>query len=111
TPQQSVIGDRALLNGSNGDTQNLAQSPAGATSINGGNASNGAANGDTAHSSTSGGVGTPPFKRRPGRPPRDPVAFYAALSTPATPTVAPLQGQNSREKLMLPHPTFRRTDP
>jgi len=66
--------------------------------------------------------GTPPTKRRPGRPPRDPVAFYAARAAshslvptsngmaPATPRIAPLQNYNAKERLTLPQPSYRKVD-
>lgn len=64
---------------------------------------------------------TPPTKRRPGRPPRDPVAFYAARAaahsaiggngiTPTTTRIAPLQNQNAKERLTLPQPSYRKVD-
>lgn len=60
-------------------------------------------------------------KRRPGRPPKDPVAFYSAKAAklgatliggaPKTPKpVAPVQNINAREKLTLPQPSYRKTD-
>ncbi|TVY47630.1 Peregrin [Lachnellula occidentalis] len=58
-------------------------------------------------------------KRRPGRPPKDPVAFYSAKAakmgatfvTPRTPKiVAPVQNINAKEKLTLPQPSYRKTD-
>ncbi|TVY89205.1 Peregrin [Lachnellula willkommii] len=59
-------------------------------------------------------------KRRPGRPPKDPVAFYSAkaakmgvpfIGTPKTPKiVAPVQNINAKEKLTLPQPSYRKTD-
>jgi NuA3 HAT complex component NTO1 len=64
--------------------------------------------------------GTPPAKRRPGRPPRDPVAFYAARAVkagliltpgaPKTPRIAPLQNQNAKERLTLLQPSYRKVD-
>ena len=56
-------------------------------------------------------MGSPPTKRRPGRPPRDPVAFYAARAaaqsggfagSPMGSMIAPLQNQNPKERLTLP---------
>lgn len=53
-----------------------------------------------------------PLRRRPGRPPRDPVAFYAAQAglTPKTPKVLPIQSQNPKERLDLKQPSYRKTD-
>ncbi|SPO01123.1 related to bromodomain and PHD finger-containing protein [Cephalotrichum gorgonifer] len=58
--------------------------------------------------------GTPP-KRRVGRPPRDPLAFYVArvaegLGTPRTPAVLPIYNQTPKEKLDLKRPQYRKTD-
>lgn len=72
--------------------------------------------------------GTPGFKKRPGRPPKDPVKFYAAKfaaegkmgaaayqslallqNTPKT-VPPPLQNQTAKERLTLPQPSYRRTD-
>jgi NuA3 HAT complex component NTO1 len=54
---------------------------------------------------------TPP-RRRPGRPPRDPVAFYAAQAglTPKTPKVLPIHNQTPKERLDLKLPSYRKTD-
>ncbi|KAB5558597.1 hypothetical protein GE09DRAFT_1221697 [Coniochaeta sp. 2T2.1] len=56
---------------------------------------------------------TPP-RRRPGRPPKDPVAFYAAQAqaglTPKTPKVLPIHNQTPKERLDLKLPSYRRTD-
>lgn len=54
---------------------------------------------------------TPP-RRRPGRPPRDPVAFYAAQAalTPRTPKVLPIHNQTPKERLDLKLPSYRKTD-
>ncbi|KAH8658827.1 hypothetical protein BGZ60DRAFT_507423 [Tricladium varicosporioides] len=72
-------------------------------------------------------------KRRPGRPPKDPVAFYSARAaaigatlqvaptpttkvakvakTPKVPkTMPPIQNINAKEKLTLPQPSYRKTD-
>ncbi|TVY33011.1 Peregrin [Lachnellula subtilissima] len=58
-------------------------------------------------------------KRRPGRPPKDPIAFYSAKAAklggtflpPKTPKiVAPVQNVNAKEKLTLPQPSYRKTD-
>lgn len=64
-------------------------------------------------------------KRRPGRPPKDPVAFFAARAaklsqgltlpiaqkSPKTPkVVAPPQNVNAKERLTLPQPSYRKTD-
>ena len=60
-------------------------------------------------------------KRRPGRPPKDPVAFFAAraaklgkglnIGTPKAPNIIPpVQNINVKEKLTLPQPSFRKTD-
>ncbi|KFY23600.1 hypothetical protein V493_05750, partial [Pseudogymnoascus sp. VKM F-4281 (FW-2241)] len=62
---------------------------------------------------------SPPTKRRPGRPPRDPVAFYAARAaaqsggvsaSPMGGMIAPLQNQNPKERLTLPQPSYRKVD-
>ncbi|KAG9234851.1 PHD-finger domain-containing protein [Amylocarpus encephaloides] len=65
-------------------------------------------------------------KRRPGRPPKDPIAFYSAKaaalgvtlvagkSNASTPkpqrTLPPVQNINAKEKLTLPQPSYRKTD-
>jgi NuA3 HAT complex component NTO1 len=60
-------------------------------------------------------------RRRPGRPPKDPVAFYSAKAakigatlvggTPKTPKpMPPVQNINAKEKLTLPQPSYRKTD-
>ena len=60
-------------------------------------------------------------KRRPGRPPKDPVAFFAAraaklgkglnIGTPKTPKIIPpVTNINTKEKLTLPQPSYRKTD-
>lgn len=58
--------------------------------------------------------GTPP-KRRVGRPPRDPLAYFVArvgegLGTPKTPAVLPIYNQTPKEKLDLKRPQYRKTD-
>jgi NuA3 HAT complex component NTO1 len=71
----------------------------------------GSTNGDTRTFSI---PGTPGMKRKPGRPPRNPEAFYAAraaaTTTPHTPRIAPLQNFNAKERLTLPQPSYRKTD-
>ena len=56
---------------------------------------------------------TPPqtFKRRPGRPPRNPNAMLKGIVNLDSPKVIPLPGPNPREKLTLPKPSFRLVDP
>lgn len=73
--------------------------------------------------------GTPGYKKRPGRPPKDPAKFYAAklaaegitdstllhnlsLMHQHTPKAVPppLQNQTAKERLTLPQPSYRRTD-
>lgn len=65
--------------------------------------------------------GTPGSRRRPGRPPRDPVAWASRVGkvngTPApapapapAPRIAPLQNQNAKERLTLPQPSFRKVN-
>lgn len=63
--------------------------------------------------------GSPLTKRRPGRPPRDPVAFYAARAaaqsvgfagSPMGAMIAPLQNHNPKERLTLPQPSYRKVD-
>lgn len=63
-------------------------------------------------------------KRKPGRPPKDPVAFFAAraaaklgkgasplLSTPKTlKTMPTVSNINAKERLTLPQPSYRRTN-
>ena len=61
-------------------------------------------------------------KRRPGRPPKDPVAFFAARAaklgkglntgTPKAPKIITptIQNTNAKEKLTLPQPSYRKTD-
>jgi len=50
-----------------------------------------------------------PLRRRVGRPPRDPLSYYATL-TPKTPKVLPIHNQTPKEKLDLKLPSYRRTD-
>lgn len=57
--------------------------------------------------------GTGGTKRRPGRPPRDPVAFFTArangsLGTPKK--SVSVQNINAKEKLTLPQPSYRKSD-
>ncbi|KAL2074492.1 hypothetical protein VTL71DRAFT_8270 [Oculimacula yallundae] len=66
-------------------------------------------------------------KRRPGRPPKDPVAFFTAramkelgasnviiapaMSLPKTPkAMPPVTNMNAKERLTLPQPSYRKTD-
>ncbi|KAH9211217.1 hypothetical protein DL95DRAFT_369968 [Leptodontidium sp. 2 PMI_412] len=66
-------------------------------------------------------------KRRPGRPPKDPVAFFTAkamkelgasnvivapaISLPRTPkAMPPVTNINAKERLTLPQPSYRKTD-
>lgn len=64
-------------------------------------------------------------KRRPGRPPKDPIAFFTARAaklgkglnlgnlnvTPKAPRSLPLISNiNAKEKLTLPQPSYRKTD-
>ena len=60
-------------------------------------------------------------KRRPGRPPKDPVAFFAAraaklgkglnIGTPKAPKIIPpVSNINAKERLTLPQPSYRKTD-
>ena len=60
-------------------------------------------------------------KRRPGRPPKDPVAFFAAraaklgkgrtITSPKAPKIAPqVSNINAKERLTLPQPSYRKTD-
>ncbi|KAH7360466.1 PHD-finger domain-containing protein [Rhexocercosporidium sp. MPI-PUGE-AT-0058] len=66
-------------------------------------------------------------KRRPGRPPKDPIAFFTAkamkelgasnvivapaMSLPKTPkTMPPVTNINVKERLTLPQPSYRKTD-
>ena len=64
-------------------------------------------------------------KRRPGRPPKDPVAFFAAkaaklgkslnlggihLTPKAQKTLPLITNINAKEKLTLPQPSYRKTD-
>lgn len=60
-------------------------------------------------------------KRRPGRPPKDPVAFFAAKAaklgqgsntgSPKVPKILPpVTNINSKERLTLPQPSYRKTD-
>jgi NuA3 HAT complex component NTO1 len=60
-------------------------------------------------------------KRRPGRPPKDPVAFFAAraaklgkglnIGTPKAPKIIPpVTNINTKERLTLPQPSYRKTD-
>lgn len=61
-------------------------------------------------------------KRRPGRPPKDPIAFFAAraaklgkginITTPpkAPKAIPPVTNINAKERLTLPQPSYRKTD-
>ena len=54
-------------------------------------------------------------RRRVGRPPRDPVAFYGSQIsslglTPKTPKVLPIHNQTPKERLDLKLPSYRKTD-
>jgi len=60
-------------------------------------------------------------RRRPGRPPKDPVAFFTEkarklgltlnISSPRTPKVIPpVQNTTSKERLTLPQPSYRKSD-
>lgn len=58
--------------------------------------------------------GTPP-KRRVGRPPRDPLAYYMSRigegqPAPKTPAVLPIYNQTPKERLDLKRPQYRKTD-
>jgi NuA3 HAT complex component NTO1 len=57
--------------------------------------------------------GTPP-KRRVGRPPRDPLSYYASRvleqNTPRAPAVLPIHNQTPKERLDLKQPQYRKTD-
>lgn len=55
--------------------------------------------------------GNTPLKRRPGRPPRRPGSMLKGIGTPDVPKIVPLPGPNPREKLTLPKPSFRLSDP
>ena len=50
-------------------------------------------------------------RRRPGRPPRRPEAMLTGLGTPEVPKSIPLPGPNPRERLTLPKPSFRLSNP
>ena len=50
-------------------------------------------------------------RRRPGRPPRRTDSMLKGIGTPDIPKTVPLPGPNPREKLTLPKPTFRASDP
>lgn len=52
-----------------------------------------------------------PSRRRPGRPPRRIDSMLKGIGTPDIPKVVPLPGPNPREKLTLPKPSFRLSDP
>lgn len=52
-----------------------------------------------------------PSRRRPGRPPRRTDSLLKGIGTPDVPKVVPLPGPNPREKLTLPKPSFRLSDP
>lgn len=52
-----------------------------------------------------------PSRRRPGRPPRRADSMLKGIGTPDVPKVVPLPGPNPREKLTLPKPSFRLSDP
>ena len=52
------------------------------------------------------------IKRRPGRPPRRPDSMLKAIGTPeAQKPAPPAPGPNPRERLTLPKPSFRHSDP
>ncbi|KAL8734191.1 MAG: hypothetical protein Q9166_001677 [cf. Caloplaca sp. 2 TL-2023] len=50
-------------------------------------------------------------KRRPGRPFKRADSMLKGIGTPEMPKVIPMPGANPREKLTLPKPSFRPTDP
>jgi NuA3 HAT complex component NTO1 len=104
---QSATGSLNGIHTPNGDSTQIETA--------GGQTPNGSTNGDAMKSISI--SGTPPTKRRPGRPPRDPVAFYAARAaaangelTPNAPRIAPLTNQNAKERLTLPQPSYRKVD-
>lgn len=68
---------------------------------------------DGAPSSSQGGdeMLLTPSRRRPGRPPRRPDSMLKGIGTPDVPKIVPLPGPNPREKLTLPKPSFRLSDP
>jgi NuA3 HAT complex component NTO1 len=57
------------------------------------------------------GIVFAPPKRKPGRPFKYPQNALKALMTPKSPNVVPPPEPNVKEKLTLPKPSFRRTDP
>lgn len=52
-----------------------------------------------------------PSRRRPGRPSRRADSMLKGIGTPDIPKLVPLPGPNPREKLTLPKPSFRLSDP
>lgn len=52
-----------------------------------------------------------PRRRRLGRSYRRPISMLKGIGTPDIPKSVPTPGPNPREKLTLPKPSFRRTDP
>ncbi|RAL59321.1 hypothetical protein DID88_006926 [Monilinia fructigena] len=93
--------------------------PAGASQT-----ADGITNGTPGQATTNGENGTRGGKRRPGRPPKNPEAFYAARAaanlgitlnvgtpkTPKTPKNMHVANTNAKEKLTLPQPSFRLTN-
>lgn len=106
TPAAPSSATNGSINGTNG----IAASISAASS----------SNGDTTPSGTA--SGEVPRKRGPGRPPRDPVKFYAERAakagtvgpiatiptTPKASRITPLPNQTAKERLTLPQPSYRK---
>ena len=51
-----------------------------------------------------------PFRRRPGRPPRQAESMLNGLGSSPVPKLMPLPSHNPRERLNLPKPSYRRVE-
>lgn len=52
-----------------------------------------------------------PQRRRPGRPPGTSQTMLAGLGSPPAPRITPLPSHNPKERLNLPKPSYRKTNP
>lgn len=66
---------------------------------------------DTIKPGATNGTHTTPLKRRPGRPPRKLDSMLSGLGSPPAPRINPMPTMNPKEKLNLPKPSCRPSDP